>query len=298
MLCIKLSFFIFLDFHTIIAFFVVKAPNLTYTARYGDTVQMICNFPVPKEDDLNKLTVSWQHFPPQHDEARQVTMFTNGRESVLSQEKTYNGRASLLIQELKNGLAILQIGEVNPTDAGTYLCVLQLGGSDYKEITLNVQASYRNIETSSHISEDNEISLMCESLGFPKAEVYWKKNEVNLSLPVNTSHTQTPNGLYKITSTIKGIDMNQRYNCVFWNKELNEETEASLKHSGLLTHASNYNRYPQRNDSGHHTQPLQTAIITTIIGFIVVFLVVIILFLKRRQCFKCFKKKGDRSSAL
>lgn len=298
----QLLLFIFLYFHTILALFVVTAPQSTYTARYGETVKMKCKFPVPKENDLNKLIVSWKHFPQEHQEARQVTMFNNGREDVSNQDKMYKGRTSLLVQELKNGEAILQIEEVKPTDAGTYWCLLQLGGSDYQDIKLNVQASYSNITTSSYKSEDNEISLTCESLGFPKAEVYWRTNGVNISSTVNTSYTQTPDGLYRIKSTIKGIDVNQSYNCVFWNKALTEETQASPKHSGLveLLHGSNYNRYPQRNDSGHHSEVVQNVILIVIgcVIVIILFGVVVLFFKKTHRCFKCFKKKGNRSSTL
>lgn len=301
MLFVQLFLFILLYFHTILALFVVTAPKSSYTARYGGKVQMKCSFPVPKEDDLNKLKVSWKHFPQRHHEARQVTMFNNGRENISSQENMYKGRARLLVQELKNGEAILQIEEVRPTDAGTYLCLLQLGAHDHQAIKLNVEASYSNITTSSHISQDNEISLTCESLGFPKAEVYWKKNGVNISSPVNTSHSQTTDGLYKVRSTIQGIDMNQSYNCVFWNNALMEETQASPKHSGLvgLSHGSNYNRKPQRNDSGHLTQELHIVIMVAIAFIVIILVAAVIIFLKKnRRCFKCFKKKDEHSFPL
>ncbi|XP_075135098.1 programmed cell death 1 ligand 1-like [Leptodactylus fuscus] len=290
----QLFLFILLDSQIILALFVVTAPKSIYTAQYGDTVEMICNFPVPKEDDLRKLKVSWKHVQINQAEARQVTIFSNGREDVLNQEKTYKGRASLVIQELKNGAAILNITEVKLSDAGTYLCLLQLGGSDYQEITLNVQASYSRIVTYSNVSEEHDISLTCESVGFPEAEVYWKKDGVNVSSSVNTSQTRTTDGLYKVISTLKGVDVNHYYQCEFWNKALNEMTEASLKHSGhveLLTHGSNY---PQKNDSGHHSH---TVIIISIIGCIAILLIVmVILHLKKRHwCFKCFKKKGTRA---
>ncbi|KAM4053923.1 programmed cell death 1 ligand 2-like isoform 2-T3 [Anomaloglossus baeobatrachus] len=302
MLCFKL-FLIMMDFQTILALFVVTAPKSTYTVRYGDTVQMVCKFPVTEQDDLGKLKVSWQHLQPKpHDEPSQVTMFNNGREDVLSQEKMYKGRASLITQELKNGMAILKIEEVKLTDAGEYLCVLQLVGSDFQVIMLKVQASYSKIVTS-YISEENQVSLTCESIGFPEAEVYWKKNGVNVSSPVNTSITQTTDGFYKITSTIKGMDSNDSYQCMFWNKALNEKTEALLKHSGHtdLTDGLNSNTYPYMNDFRHHRQPIHTSVIITItIGFIAISFVamLILCFKKRLWSFKCFKKKGNRSSAL
>ncbi|KAM3936771.1 programmed cell death 1 ligand 1-like [Leptodactylus fuscus] len=253
----QLFLFILLDSQIILALFVVTAPKSIYTAQYGDTVEMICNFPVPKEDDLRKLKVSWKHVQINQAEARQVTIFSNGREDVLNQEKTYKGRASLVIQELKNGAAILNITEVKLSDAGTYLCLLQLGGSDYQEITLNVQASYSRIVTYSNVSEEHDISLTCESVGFPEAEVYWKKDGVNVSSSVNTSQTRTTDGLYKVISTLKGVDVNHYYQCEFWNKALNEMTEASLKHS----------------DSGHHSH---TVIIISIIGCIAILLIVMV----------------------
>ncbi|XP_073525162.1 programmed cell death 1 ligand 1-like isoform X2 [Phyllobates terribilis] len=256
---------------------------------------MVCKFPVTEEDDLNKLTVSWQHVPPQDHKPSQVTMFNNGREDVLSQDNMYKGRASLMTRKLKNGMAVLQIEEVKLTDAGKYLCVLHLAGSDFKAIMLNVQASYSKIVTSSHISEDNELSLTCESLGFPKAEVYWEKNGVNVSSPVNTSHTQTTDGFYKITSTIKGMNVTDSYHCVFWNKALNEKTEASLEHSGHTDILNDgLNTYPHRNDSRHQHQTLHISLIAAIIGFLVILIVVMVILFKK----KCFKKKGDRSSTL
>ncbi|XP_073398742.1 programmed cell death 1 ligand 2-like isoform X2 [Dendrobates tinctorius] len=297
MLFIKLFLLIILIFQSVLALFVVTAPQSTYTARYGDTVQMVCKFPVTEQDDLSKLTVSWQHVPPQTHIPSQVTMFNKGREDILSQDNMYKGRASLMIQKLKNGMAILKIEEVKLTDAGKYLCVLHLAGSDFKSIMLNVQASYSTIVTFSHISEDNKLSLTCESLGFPEAEVYWKKNGVNASSPVNTSHTQTTDGFYKITSTIKGVNMSDSYHCVFWNQALNEKTEASLEHSGLtdiLKHGLNSNTYPHRNDSHHQQQPLHISIIPAVIGFLVILIVVMVIVFKK----KYFKKKGDRSSTL
>ncbi|KAG8595592.1 hypothetical protein GDO81_001566 [Engystomops pustulosus] len=290
-----LFLFILLNFQLIQALFVVTAPESAYTIQYGDTVEMICSFPVPKEDDLNKLKVSWKHFLTKDQQARQVTLFNNGREDFLSQEPSYKGRASLLNQELKYGRAILKIEEVKLTDAGIYLCLLQLDGSDYQEITLNVQASYNTIKTFSNESNNNELSLTCESLGFPEAKVYWKQNGVNVSLPVNTSYIRNKDGFYKITSTIKGVDINHQYDCVFWNKDLNEETKASTKLSGF-THESN-SENPQMNATGYYIRPMHTVVI---IGCIIILLAVfVILFYKQRLlCFKCFKKKGGRSSTL
>ncbi|XP_075065338.1 programmed cell death 1 ligand 1-like isoform X2 [Mixophyes fleayi] len=282
-----MSCFLFLllmlaDFHTILALFIVTAPKLAYTAKYGDRVQMTCHFPLTKDEDINELKVSWQCMNPQQSLPRQVIMFKNGKEDLLNQESTYRGRATLLMEELKKGEAVLQIQDVKLSDAGIYVCALELGGSDYQKIKLEVQASYAIIQKFIKISPtDNDISLTCQSLGFPEAEVYWQKNGSNVSSPAYTSHTRTPDGLYNTTSTIKGIDMSQGYNCVFWNKAMNEKTEASF----------------QRPDPDND---VPSAKIIIIVLCLVVFLTIaiIVIVTLRRRCFKCFKKKGDRTSTL
>ncbi|KAM5191593.1 programmed cell death 1 ligand 1-like [Mantella aurantiaca] len=235
---------------------------------------MVCHFPLEKNEDLNKLKVSWQHHEPY--KKIQVVKFNNGKEEPMHQDNPYRGRASLLTEELKKGEAILQIKDVKLTDAGTYLCILQSEGSDYDKITLEVQASYTDIQMSFQVSyADNEIYLTCHSLGFPKASVYWTTNGVNISFPGNTSHNQTKDGFYNTTSTIKILDRKKSYSCVFWNEALNETTEASMGHP----ETDNY-------DSSITMKILIPCMAVMIIG------TVVIIYTKRQVCFKGFRKKG------
>ncbi|XP_018425760.1 PREDICTED: programmed cell death 1 ligand 1-like, partial [Nanorana parkeri] len=260
------------EFRTLIlALFVVTAPKSTYTVKYGDTVKMSCHFPFQKDEDLNKLKVSWQHHDPY--KKTQVVKFTNGKEEPIHQGNPYHGRASLLTKELIKGEAILQIKDVKLTDAGAYFCMLQSEGSDFNKIRLEVLAPYTDIQMSFHESA-SQIYLTCHSVGFPKADVYWIRNGVNISSPANTSHIQNEDGFYNTTSTIKILDRKQSYSCVFWNKALNETTEASIGHS----------------DTDYY-DPLITMKIIIPCLVLMVILSVVIIYLKRQACFKCFRKK-------
>eukprot|EP00079_Xenopus_tropicalis_P032676 XP_017946447.1 PREDICTED: programmed cell death 1 ligand 2 [Xenopus tropicalis] len=224
LLCILLMI---LDGHSVLALFVVTAPRSSYTAQYGDTVQLICSFP-PEENVYisKKLKVSWEHIDSFQGKSQDVLMLTDGKLVLEKQSDTFRGRTTLLMEELNNGRAVLEITNVKLTDSGKYRCVLQLDGSDYKTISLKVKASYKIIDI---YRSENEDLLTCQSLGFPIAEVSWQNNGDNVSLPSNFSQFLRPDGVYNITSTIRiSRDVTQNYTCVFWNKELNEKTQASF----------------------------------------------------------------------
>ncbi|KAM8960551.1 programmed cell death 1 ligand 2 [Pelodytes ibericus] len=266
------------------ALFVVTAERLKYTTNYGDKIQLICKFPVDEHFDLHDFKASWEYINPLSTSREQILRLDNGIIQSLNQDSPYNGRVTMLIEELKNGQAVLEIIQVKLTDAGHYRCVLQLGGSDYDSMQLDVQASYEKINTYTVTSsDDNEISLTCQSLGFPKAEVYWPNNDIRLQ--ANTSHTLTLDGFYNISSTIKCKTQCMRnYKCVFWNKALNETTEA---HVGFQGHQSPFT-----------ISNTNAIIVACIVTLVIVMLTVLIISLKRRRSFKCFRKKGLSSPPL
>ncbi|XP_075452804.1 programmed cell death 1 ligand 1 [Ascaphus truei] len=267
-------------FHTILALFIVTAPKLTYTAQYRDTVHMECVFPVEEDFKIDDLKVSWEHKTASSPTMREVFMFNNGNIDLSNQDSNYRGRATMLKDALYQGRAVLQITDLKLTDAGMYYCVLQLKGSDYKVIHLEVQASYENIHKYTERSPvGNEVSLTCQSKGFPMAEVYWQNDGINISEPANTSHTLTPDGFYKTTSTIKyTLNSKQNYNCVFWNKARNERMSATF---GALEHIES-------------SMPKEPVIITCVIVLIATVMIVVVC-LKKKYSFKCCRKKGDRN---
>ncbi|NWX12870.1 PD1L1 protein, partial [Aegotheles bennettii] len=212
-----------------IALFTVEVPQQLYVAEYGSNVTMECRFPVNGSLNLGLLTVVWEQKKQGQLKSREVYTLRNGKGFPPSQHQDYTGRASLLHSELNLGRAILQITNVKITDAGSYLCLIDYQGVDYKYITLEVKAPYKRINTQvMRKTGEDKFVFMCQSEGFPLAEVFWQKeNNFNLSGSANTTYTLTADGLYNITSILMfKPNMSENYSCVFWNKELNGDTSA------------------------------------------------------------------------
>ncbi|NWW40730.1 PD1L2 protein, partial [Panurus biarmicus] len=211
-----------------IALFTVEVPQQLYTAEYGTNVTMECRFSVNGSVDLGLLSVVWEQKRQGQLKSKEVYTFHNGKAFRPSQHPDFTGRASLLHSELKMGRAILQITNVKITDAGSYLCLIDYQGVDYKYIALEVKASYKRINTQVvRIPGEDKFIFMCQSEGFPLAEVFWQNKKCNLSGPANTTYTLTADGLYNVTSILTfKPNMSENYTCVFWNKELNGETSA------------------------------------------------------------------------
>nr|ABO33155.1 programmed cell death ligand 2 [Callithrix jacchus] len=87
-------------------------------------------------------------------------------------------------------------------------------------------ASYRKINT--HIlkvPETDEVELTCQATGYPLAEVSWP----DISVPANTGHSRTPEGLYQVTSVLRlNLHPGRNFSCVFWNAPVRELTLASI----------------------------------------------------------------------
>ncbi|NWI91990.1 PD1L1 protein, partial [Pitta sordida] len=213
----------------LVALFTVEVPQQLYIAEYGSNVTMECRFPVNGSINLGLLTVIWEQKRQGWLKSKEVYTLRNGKALSASQHPDYTGRISLLHSQLKLGRAILQITSVKITDAGSYLCLINYQGVDYKYITLEVKASYKRINTQvMRKSGEDKFVFMCQSEGFPLAEVFWQSEKnFNLSGSANTTYTLTSDGLYNVTSILilKPI-MSENYSCVFRNKELNGETSA------------------------------------------------------------------------
>ncbi|XP_049650608.1 programmed cell death 1 ligand 2-like [Accipiter gentilis] len=220
------------------ALFTVEVPQQLYIVEYGSNVTMECRFPVNGSLNLGLLTVVWEQKRQGQSKSKEVYTLRNGKAFSLSQHHDYIGRATLLHSELKLGRALLQITSVKITDAGSYLCLIDYQGVDYKYITLEVKASYKRINTQIMRKQgEDKFVFMCQSEGFPLAEVFWQNEKnFNLSGSANTTYTLTTDGLYNVTSILTfKPSMSENYSCVFWNKELNEETSAHISTLALMS---------------------------------------------------------------
>ncbi|XP_027736829.1 programmed cell death 1 ligand 1 [Empidonax traillii] len=223
-----LLLYIFLFYWNVLnALFTVEAPQSLYTVEYGNNVTMECTFPVNGKLKFRELSVSWE----KKDELKKlVYVLLKGEEDFKSQHNDFKGRIKLLKENLNLGQSLLQITDVKLRDAGIYHCVIGYRGADYKTIHLKVKAPYRTITQRVVSTGHNEWKLTCQSEGYPEAEVIWQNGDhEDLTDKANTSYETGRDQLYRVTSTltiksrIDGI-----FYCIFWNKELQENTSAIL----------------------------------------------------------------------
>ncbi|NWT61841.1 PD1L1 protein, partial [Erythrocercus mccallii] len=220
-----LFLYIFLFYwHFLNALFTVEAPQSLFTVERGNNVTMECTFPVNGKLEFRNLSVSWE----KKDELKQVYVLYKGEEDFKNQHRDFRGRIKLLKENLSFGQSLLQISDVKLRDAGVYRCVIIYGGADYKTIHLKVKAPYRIINQGVVSTGHNEWKLTCQSEGYPEAEVIWQnRNYEDLTEKANTRFETGSDQLYRVTSTLtikSGID--EIFYCIFWNKELQENTSA------------------------------------------------------------------------
>ncbi|NXX18709.1 PD1L1 protein, partial [Podargus strigoides] len=207
------------------ALFTVEAPQLLYIVEHGNNVTMECTFPVNGKLKFRDLSVSWE----KRDELKkQVYELLKGKEDFKCQHSDFRGRIKLLKENLNLGQSLLQITDVKLRDAGFYRCLIGYGGADYKTISLKVKAPYRTITRRVVSTGDNEWKLTCQSEGYPQAEVIWlNRQHEDLTDKANTSYETGSDQLYRVTSTLTiQSRIDEIFYCIFWNKELQENTSA------------------------------------------------------------------------
>lgn len=218
-----------IQFHVMTALFRVEVLQPHYDAKYGSDVKMGCRFPVDSQLNLIHLSILWRRMSSDSQEAKEVYRLHRGQEDLMLQNKDYRGRARLLQEELQMGHSVIHLTKVKPRDAGSYICIIDYGGNDYKYITLEVVAPYKRINLQ-EIVEDDDLILTCQSEGYPLAKVFWydEKNP-NVSMSANTTYELTEDGLFNITTILKlRPRVVGNYSCVFWNQKWNENTSAQI----------------------------------------------------------------------
>ncbi|XP_032491668.1 programmed cell death 1 ligand 2 isoform X2 [Phocoena sinus] len=183
-----------------------------YTVDYGGNVTLECDFDTGGHVELGVLKASLQ--------------------KVENDTTLLSERAILLEEQLPLGKALFHIPQVQVRDAGQYRCLIIYGIAwDYKYLTLKVKASYKKINTRNlKVPGTDEVELSCQAVGYPLAEVSWP----NISVPTNTSHTKTSEGLYQVTSVLRlKPHPGRNFSCVFWNANMKELTSAIVDQGNL-----------------------------------------------------------------
>ncbi|KAI1904803.1 hypothetical protein AGOR_G00009440 [Albula goreensis] len=201
---------------TVPALFTVEVSKPSYKAEFLGNVTMECSF-LPGDREQN-VSVFWRRILPKP--PMEVYKLDNWQEDLSTQDPHYRGRVRLKKEELRNGRVLLQISNLRINDAGTYQCLVEMGGADYKQTTLNVTASYEAIKKSIK-ANGNEVELSCEAQGYPQAVVVWTDGTGrNFTKESNVTMVTTSNQLYHITSRITVKNSNNTYKCSFVEGEL------------------------------------------------------------------------------
>ncbi|XP_052570207.1 programmed cell death 1 ligand 2 [Peromyscus californicus insignis] len=189
------------------ALFTVTVPKEVFTVEFGSNVSLECDFDHRECTGLEEIRVSLQ--------------------KVENDTSSPSERATLLEEALPLGKALFHISSVQVKDAGQYRCLVICGAAwDYKYLTVKVKASYQNIDTRIlEVPGTGEVQLTCQARGYPLAEVSW----LNVSVPANTSHIRTPEGLYQVTSVLHlKPQPGRNISCMFWNAHMKELTSAII----------------------------------------------------------------------
>ncbi|XP_020485536.2 programmed cell death 1 ligand 1 isoform X2 [Labrus bergylta] len=195
--------------------FTVEVEQSTYDSEFGGDVVLGCRFQPNLSNPLADIKVSWHRI---HSASTQhVYWLANGKEHLESQDPAYKDRVKLLTEELKNGLARLQISRLKINDSGTYKCLVQTSeGADYKPITLSVKATYKAITKDiQKAAEGDGVLLTCQSKGYPESSVMWQDGNMQ-RVNANTTTVSTADQLFKVTSQIHVQSSHQNnYTCSF-----------------------------------------------------------------------------------
>ncbi|KAM9516753.1 programmed cell death 1 ligand 1-like isoform 4-T6 [Salvelinus alpinus] len=157
------------------------------------------------------LSVIWHRiWPPP---VVEVYRLENRQEDLTSQNPQYRGRVRLVTEEMTNGWAKLEVSMLRINDSGTYQCLVEMAGADYKQTTLTVKASYKTIVKSMKRRRGDEVELVCESEGYPLATMTWKDRSLR-NIKSNDTTVRTPDQLFQVASkiTVKSSDKNN-YTC-------------------------------------------------------------------------------------
>ncbi|XP_008566861.1 PREDICTED: programmed cell death 1 ligand 2 [Galeopterus variegatus] len=250
-----------LQLHQTAALFRVTVPKELYTVDYGSNVTLECDFDTGGRVELEAPKASLQ--------------------KVANDTSSHSERATLLEEHLPLGKALFHIPQVQVRDAGQYRCLIIYGLAwDYKYLTLKVKASYKKINTYVlKVPGTDEVELTCQADGYPLAEVSWP----NVSVPANTSHTRTPEGLFQLTSVLRlKPHPGRNFSCVFWNANVKELTSATIDPKS------------QKEPEVPTTSLLHVFIPSCIIALIFIVAVIV---LRKRHCRKlCSRKDTTKRS--
>ncbi|XP_039615494.1 programmed cell death 1 ligand 1 isoform X2 [Polypterus senegalus] len=278
------------------ALFTVEMLKPLYTVEFKDTVRIECRFSINDNFQQDHLSVFWHQLLPNNTDLEVFRMF-RGTESLKSQHSRYKGRASLMTEPLKDGLAMLQISDVQIEDSGRYRCLIDLNGDpDYKETTLSVKASYNNSAAKFFVQRrpenKSEVELICQSQGYPPVKVLWRDSKGrNLTSHAMSNGSFGTNHLFQVSSRLNvPASTLETFSCTFWNESLKNPFTAFLTIPDVIQTSGAMET--------SHLPPLAALFSVLIVTVVTMVVVGVILWKKKHPCQAHIRKSHRRMSEL
>nr|XP_046237030.1 butyrophilin subfamily 3 member A2-like isoform X1 [Scatophagus argus]XP_046237031.1 butyrophilin subfamily 3 member A2-like isoform X1 [Scatophagus argus] len=196
------------------------------TALRGDDVILPCG--LKNRTDVSSKTVVWTK--PSLDPVF-IRVYQNGRLIHQAQHPSYRYRTTLFEDQLVNGNVSLKLSRVKISDAGTYVCSIQLMEMKASVLLIVGAASSPVIDLANFDGDDGRWVLRCQSSGWrPQPELSWLDSEGHV-LPAGPTQTlRGPGDLYSVNSTLTvGKKNGNRFTCRVQQKNINQMRETHVQ---------------------------------------------------------------------
>nr|XP_033465277.1 lamin-L(I)-like [Epinephelus lanceolatus] len=195
-------------------------------ATLGDDIILPCR--LEPAEDVAGLTLEWTR-PDLN--PRFVYVWRSEQELVGKKHKSFEGRTSLFVDELKFGNISLRLSKVKLSDHGTYRCFIP-AGERQTFVQLVVGAVSSPCITLAGINKATSgVVLQCESAGwYPEPEVLWLDGEGKLLSAGPTETVRGPDELYTVSSrvTVEKRHSNS-FTCRVQQRNINQTTETHIQ---------------------------------------------------------------------
>ncbi|XP_043961447.1 uncharacterized protein LOC122824651 [Gambusia affinis] len=156
------------------------------------------------------LVIHWSKPSPDGDSV--VHSYYDGLDQLGQQNQNFQGRTSLILDQISRGTASLMLKEVKIQDEGRYKCNTS-SSTGFKESFINLKID-APVSTIRIHQDGNRITCSSEGI-YPQPELTWSTEPPsNTVLQNRTTVHQTEEKLYDISSSLTGPDGSDRtYSC-------------------------------------------------------------------------------------